>query len=89
MNKTGESHQHIWNVFVDLDKHTVTGISEEPERIMRETLEPNLIYTGMKGIIIVSSQSHYRRLLEQTNGLQYLKWLFQNSLLRVAEIVLL
>ena len=47
VNKTGESHQHIWNVFVDLDKHTVTGISEEPERIMRETLEPNLIYIGM------------------------------------------
>jgi plastocyanin len=47
VNKTGESHQHIWNVFVELDKHIVTGISEEPERIMRETLEPNLIYTGM------------------------------------------
>jgi plastocyanin len=46
-NKTGESRQHIWNVFVDLDKRTVTGISEEPERIMKETLQPNLIYTGM------------------------------------------
>ena len=46
-NKTGESHQHIWNVFVDLDKRIVTGISEEPERIMKETLQPNLIYTGM------------------------------------------
>ena len=39
--------QHIWNVFVDLDKRIVTGISEEPERIMKETLQPNLIYTGM------------------------------------------
>jgi plastocyanin len=46
-NKTGESHQHIWNVFVDLDKLTVTGISEESERVMRKTLEPNLIYAGM------------------------------------------
>jgi plastocyanin len=46
-NKTGESRQHIWNVFVDLGKRTVTGISEEPERIMKETLQPNLIYTGM------------------------------------------
>jgi plastocyanin len=46
-NKTGESRQHIWNVFVDLGKRTVTGISEEPERVMKETLQPNLIYTGM------------------------------------------
>jgi plastocyanin len=46
-NKTGESRQHIWNVFVDLGKRAVTGISEEPERVMKETLQPNLIYTGM------------------------------------------
>jgi plastocyanin len=46
-NKTGESRQHIWNVFVDLDKRTVTAISEEPERIMKENFQPNLIYTGM------------------------------------------
>jgi plastocyanin len=46
-NKTGESHQHIWNVFVDLDRRTVTGITEEPERIMKETLEPNFVFTGM------------------------------------------
>ena len=46
-NKTGESHQHIWNVFVDLDRRTVTGITEEPERIMKETLQPNFIFTGM------------------------------------------
>jgi len=46
-NKTGESHQHIWNVFVDLGKQTVTGITEEPERIMKETLEPNFVFTGM------------------------------------------
>ncbi|HZC20099.1 MAG TPA: hypothetical protein VE223_00490 [Nitrososphaeraceae archaeon] len=46
-NKTGESHQHIWNVFVDLNKRSVTGITEEPERVMKETLEPNLVFTGM------------------------------------------
>jgi plastocyanin len=46
-NKTGESHQHIWNVFVDLGKQTVTGITEEPERVMKETLEPNFVFTGM------------------------------------------
>jgi plastocyanin len=46
-NKTGESHQHIWNVFVDLNKRSVTGITEEPEGVMKETLEPNLVFTGM------------------------------------------
>jgi plastocyanin len=47
VNKTGEAHQHIWNVFVDLDKRTVTGITEEPERVMKETLQPNFLFTGM------------------------------------------
>ena len=47
INKKGESHQHIWNIFVDLNKRTVTGISEEPERLMRETLKGNIIYTGI------------------------------------------
>jgi plastocyanin len=47
INKKGESHQHIWNVFVDLNKRTVTGISEEPERVMKETLKGNIIYTGI------------------------------------------
>ena len=46
-NKTGQSHQHIWNIFVDLDKHAVTAITEEPERIMKQILQPNIIYTGM------------------------------------------
>jgi plastocyanin len=46
-NKTGESHQHIWNVFVDLSKGGVTGISEEPERVMKENLQPNFIFSGM------------------------------------------
>jgi hypothetical protein len=47
-NKTGEAHQHIWNVFVDLDRRTVTSITEpEPERIMKETLKPNFLFAGM------------------------------------------
>jgi len=46
-NKTGESHQHIWNVFVDLTKGTVTGMSEEPERVMKEKIQPNFIFSGM------------------------------------------
>ena len=46
-NKTGQSHQHIWNIFVDLDKHAVNAITEEPERIMKQILQPNIIYTGM------------------------------------------
>ena len=46
-NKTGQSRQHIWNIFVDLDKHTVVSITEEPERIMKEILRPNIIYSGM------------------------------------------
>ncbi|MGA9169759.1 MAG: hypothetical protein WCF03_19355 [Nitrososphaeraceae archaeon] len=50
-NKTGESHQHIWNVFVDLNKRSVTDITEEPERVMKETLEPNLVFTGMNMFI--------------------------------------
>jgi hypothetical protein len=62
-NKTGESRQHIWNVFVDLDKRTVTAISEEPERIMKENFQPNLIYTGMNmfmpNTVKVSAGSDY------------------------------
>ena len=45
-NKIGQSRQHIWKVFVDLNKGTVTSISEEPERVMRETFKPNLVYAG-------------------------------------------
>jgi plastocyanin len=32
---------------VDLSKGTVTGMSEEPERVMKETLQPNFIFSGM------------------------------------------
>jgi plastocyanin len=45
-NKIGQSHQHVWKVFVDLNKHMITTISEEPERVMRDTFKPNLIYAG-------------------------------------------
>ncbi|HYX55428.1 MAG TPA: plastocyanin/azurin family copper-binding protein [Nitrososphaeraceae archaeon] len=45
-NKIGQSHQHVWKVFVDLNKHMITSISEEPERVMRDTFKPNLIYAG-------------------------------------------
>ena len=45
-NKIGQSRQHIWKVFVDLNKHMITSISEEPERVMRDTFKPNLIYAG-------------------------------------------
>jgi plastocyanin len=44
-NKIGESHQRIWNIFVDLNKRTVSKISEEPEIVIRRTVQPNLIYT--------------------------------------------
>jgi plastocyanin len=44
-NKKGESHQRIWNIFVDLNKRTVSKILEEPERVIRKTVQPNLIYT--------------------------------------------
>jgi plastocyanin len=45
-NKIGQSYQHVWKVFVDLNKRTVTSISEDPERVMRDTFKPNLIYAG-------------------------------------------
>lgn len=45
-NKIGQSHQHVWKVFVDLNKHMITSISEEPERVMSDTFKPNLIYAG-------------------------------------------
>jgi plastocyanin len=45
--KAGESHQKIWNVFVDLDKRKVTDIQHEQERVIRETLQPNIVFGGM------------------------------------------
>ena len=45
-NKIGQSRQHIWKVFVDLNKRTVTRISEEPDRVMSEPFKPNLVYAG-------------------------------------------
>jgi plastocyanin len=32
---------------VNLNKWSVTGITEEPEGVMKETLEPKLVFTGM------------------------------------------
>jgi plastocyanin len=46
-NKAGESHQHIWNIIVDLNTHKVSKISEEPERVMTKTLQPDIIYAGV------------------------------------------
>lgn len=45
--KQADSHQQIWNILVDMDKGKVIGITSEPERIIQETLQSNLIYTGM------------------------------------------
>jgi plastocyanin len=46
-NKVGESHQRIWNIFVDLNKHTVFKISEEPERVISKKVQPALIYAAV------------------------------------------
>jgi plastocyanin len=43
-DKIGESHQRVWNIFVDLNKRTVSKITEEPERVMSKTVQPDLIY---------------------------------------------
>jgi plastocyanin len=63
-NKIDESHQRIWNVFVDLNKQTVSKISEESERVIRNTVQPNLIYTEvnvfMPDLINVNSGSEIK-----------------------------
>jgi plastocyanin len=46
-NKIVESHQRIWNIFVNLNKRIVSKISEEPERIMSKTVRPDLIYAAV------------------------------------------
>jgi len=45
--KQGESHQQIWNVFVDMDANKVTNISNESERVMSNTLRKDIVYGGM------------------------------------------
>jgi plastocyanin len=45
--RQGKSHQMIWNIFVDLDRRTVTNVMEEPERVMQKTLAENVVYGGM------------------------------------------
>jgi plastocyanin len=42
--KTGESHQQIWNVMVDMDRKTVTDIFEENERVMNQTIHASTTY---------------------------------------------
>ena len=46
-NKVGESHQRIWNIFVDLNERTVSKISEEPERVISKKVQPDLIYAAV------------------------------------------
>jgi plastocyanin len=64
-NKIEESHQRIWNIFVDLNKRTVSKISEESERVIRKTIQPNLIYTEvnmfMPDLVNVNSGSETKR----------------------------
>lgn len=45
--RAGESHQKIWNVFVDIDRHRVISIAAEQERVMREVLAANIVYGGV------------------------------------------
>jgi plastocyanin len=45
--KQGESHQQIWNVFVDMDNNKVTSIGNENERVMSNTLRKDIVYGGM------------------------------------------
>jgi plastocyanin len=45
--RAGEAHQKIWNVQVDLDRQKVISIVAEQERVIRETLVTNLVYSGM------------------------------------------
>ena len=44
--KQGQSHQQVWSVTVNMDRQEVDGISES-NRMIQETLEPNLVYAGM------------------------------------------
>jgi plastocyanin len=46
-NKVGESHQRIWNIFVDLNKRTLSKISEEPERVISKKVQAALIYAAV------------------------------------------
>lgn len=45
--KSGESHQKIWNIHVDLEKQRVVNIASEQGRIIKETLAANIVYSGM------------------------------------------
>ncbi len=43
----GEARQRIWNVLVDMDRRQVIGVSQEPERVMVQTLRDNIVFGGM------------------------------------------
>lgn len=45
--KQGESHQQIWNVFVDMDSNKVINITTENERVMSNALRNDIVYGGM------------------------------------------
>lgn len=46
-NKNVESHQQVWNLIIDLDKHKVTEMSLRADRTITETITPNLIHTDV------------------------------------------
>jgi len=45
--KQGEARQQIWMVQVDVDRRAVLGISKEPDRLARSTIQPNLVFAEM------------------------------------------
>jgi plastocyanin len=44
--KVGESRQKIWSVQVDLESQRVVNIASEQERVVREMLAANIVYSG-------------------------------------------
>lgn len=45
--RQGQARQQIWNVFVDLGQRKVTGVQDERERVVTETLRKDIVYGGM------------------------------------------
>lgn len=46
-DKNVESHQQVWNLIINLDKHQVTEISLRADRVVTETITANLIHTDV------------------------------------------
>ena len=44
-NKNLESHQQIWHVLVDVDKGQVTQVSQQADRVVTSTLNPDIVRT--------------------------------------------